>query len=120
MKEYNLYAGMSGSFGGPSYVGTLKADKVSDAEEIARRIAIEIYQQYEGMYGILSYEECYKDCLERYKADINNKTIDEEDISAIALDRYWEEVEGWIIYYAVNAEEDDLEEEKIILELIKI
>lgn len=120
MKEYNLYAGMNGGFGGPNYVGTLKADKVSDAEEIARRIAIEIYQQYEGMKGILSYKECYEDCLEEYKEDIDDKSIDKKDIFAIALDRYWEEVEGWIGYYAVNAEEDDLKEEKEYLELIKI
>ena len=120
MKEYNLYAGMNGSFGGPDYVGTLKAAEAFDAEEIARRIAIEIYQQYEGMHGILSYEECYEDCLEQYREDIDNKSIDKEDIFAIALDRYWEEVEGWIGYYAVNAEEDDLKEEKEYLELIKI
>lgn len=112
MKEYNLYTGMNGGFGGPSYVGTLKIDKASDAEQLARRIAIEIYQQYEGMHEILSYDECYEDCLEQYKEDIDNKYIDEEDISAMALDTYWEEVEGWIGYYAVNAEEDDLEEEK--------
>ena len=120
MKEYNLYAGMNGSFGGPSYVGTLKIDKAFDAEQLARRMAIEIYQQYEGMNGILSYEECYENCLEQYKKDIDNKSISKEDIFTIALGKYWEEVEGWIGYYVVNAEEDDLEEEKRILEVIKI
>ena len=112
MKEYNLYSGMNDDFGGPNYVGTFKTDITSDAEQLAKGIAIQIYKQYEGMYGILSYEECYEDCLKRYRGDIDNKTIDEEDISATALGKYWEEIESLIDYYIINAEEDDLKEEK--------
>lgn len=54
MAKYNLYAGLGGGFGGYQYHCTEDYDSREDAEEAARELAIEEYQSYEGMHGILS------------------------------------------------------------------
>lgn len=110
MAEYNLYAGLGGGFGGAVYVATEDFNSFEDAEARARELAVEEYESYEGMHGILSPN----DIRESYCEDneLSEGDLGDEDDEAI-MDMYTEEVEGWIAYKAVLASEDpDFDEEE--------
>ena len=55
--KYNIYAGLGGSFGGLRYKGTIDLENHFLATEYARTLAIEEYEAYEGLYGIVSRED---------------------------------------------------------------
>ena len=97
MTKYNLYAGLSGGFGGATYVGTYEFDTLEKATNEACLLACEVYESYEGCHGIMSWEECEAELRE------NGEDFDEEDVNLY----YMEEKEGWLSYYAVPADEDD-------------
>ena len=65
MELYNLYAGLSGGFGGYQYHCTEEYNSKDEALEAARQLAIEEYQSYEGCHGLTSEE----DILEQYLKD---------------------------------------------------
>lgn len=44
MKQFNIYAGLGGGFGGASYRGTGEFKSLADAEQEAYELAIEEYQ----------------------------------------------------------------------------
>lgn len=91
MKNYNIYAGLSGGFGGASYVGTLQNTDEKEAFDYAFEEACNIYDSYAGYHGI------------RDIADI----MDEEEVNENeAEDIYIEERESWLDYYAIPTEED--------------
>ena len=96
MNLYNIYAGLSGSFGGASYRGTGEFKSHADAEEEAYTLAIEEYESYEGYHGIMSWHDV---------AEENGLDIFED--SAEIDDLYSDEREGWLDYYAVLASEDE-------------
>lgn len=101
--KYNLYAGLGGSFGGLVYKGTIDVENILIAAEQARALAIEEYEAYEGLYGILSKEDL---------AESNGLTFenDEEEIEAL----YIEEMECWLEYNAIPTQDDnDIPEEEI-------
>ena len=98
MTKYNLYAGLSGGFGGATYVGTYEFDNIEEATNEAYLLACEVYESYEGCHGILSWEECEAELLEN-----GEDFVDEEDVNLY----YMEEKESWLSYYAVPADEDD-------------
>lgn len=109
MELFNLYAGLGGGFGGANFQLSDEFDSLFEAEEEARRLAIEEYESYEGTHGILSEA----DVRESYCDDneISEDELSDEDEATIA-DLYIEEIEGWITYHAVLASEDlDHEEE---------
>lgn len=90
-KDYNIYAGLGGSFGGASYIGTLQNVSEEEAYECAFEEACNVYDSYAGYHGI------------RDIADImNEEEVDENE----AEDIYIEERESWLDYYAVPTEED--------------
>ena len=94
--KYNIYAGLGGSFGGPTYQGTGEFDNEASATDYAYQIAIEEYQSYEGYHGILDwYDEAEQEELDPEE--------DEKDADAA----YHEEIESWIEYYAVLFDEDE-------------
>ena len=93
--KYNIYAGLGGGFGGPTYQGTGEFNDEDSATDYAYQMAVEEYQSYEGYHGILDWH----DVAEQEELDPEE---DEEDIDAI----YQEEIESWIEYYAVPFEED--------------
>lgn len=97
MIKYNLYAGLSGGFGGATYMGTYEFDTIEEATNEAYLLACEVYESYEGCHGILSWEDCEAELLE------SGEDFDEEDVNLY----YMEEKEGWLSYYAVPADEDD-------------
>lgn len=104
MALYNLYAGMTGGFNSVQYHATEEFDDIDEALSAARDIAMEEYQSYEGLYGIMSWEECRDEIIEELG---ENAEIDEEDIDL----RYIEEVESWVEYYVIPTEEDENEVE---------
>lgn len=104
--KYNIYAGLSGSFGGAQYRGTGDFSSIDSAEEMAYQCAVEEYESYEGYHGILSwYGVAQENGLDPDNPD------NEEEIN----DLYSMEKEDWMEYYAVLFEEDDLDEEIIEL-----
>ena len=96
MNLYNIYAGLSGGFGGATYRGTGEFKSHADAEEEAYLLAIEEYESYEGYHGIMSWHDV---------ADENGLDIFED--SAEIDDLYSDEREDWLDYYAVLASEDE-------------
>ena len=96
MKQFNIYAGLSGGFGGASYRGTGEFKSLADAEEEAYTLAIEEYEMHEGNHGIMSWHDI---------AEENN--LDTLDDSEEIDELYSEEREDWLDYYAVLASEDE-------------
>jgi hypothetical protein len=85
MKQYKIFAGLDGGFGGAQEVDILEFTDTDSAEAYAYEVACEIYESYEGLHGLRSV------------ANI----ISEEGFSEVeAEDAYNEEREGWISYYA--------------------
>lgn len=92
MKKYNIYAGLSGSFGGAQLVAEAEEFENRDAaESYAYQCAFEEYQSYEGYHGLVSYGDIWEN-PEDYGLE---EGYTEEDVEEI----YREEVESWITYY---------------------
>lgn len=108
--KYNIYAGLSGDFGGASYRGTLEVDDIRDAEDYAYELAVETYESYAGMHGLADYDSLKED----YPIEEDES---EEDYENRIFMLYTEEMETWLDYCAI-LEEDDKEipeDEKIEL-----
>ena len=103
MKKFNIYAGLGGSFGGASYQGTGDFKSLADAENEAYQLAVEEYESYSGCHGLLSWGDV---------ADENGLDYTEDFAEIDEL--YIEEMESWLDYYAVLADEDEdtLEEDR--------
>ena len=100
MKKYNIYAGLSGGFGGAQLVAETEEFENQDAaESYAYQCAFEEYQSYEGYHGLTSYNDI-KENPEEYGLDENPEAEDVDEV-------YTEEVENWIEYYAIPTTEDD-------------
>ena len=108
MERFHLYAGLSGGFGGAHYCETVEAENIDEACEFAYQLAIEEYQSYEGLHGILSWAECYEDAME--SGFIGEDTMTEDEIATYVDDMYQEEIESWIEYYAIKDEGQDPED----------
>jgi hypothetical protein len=98
LKNYNIYAGLSGGFGGVSYIGTLRNTDEKEAFDYAFKEACNIYDSYAGYHGIRSIEDI-----------MDEEGVDENESEEI----YIEERESWLDYYAVPTEEDTELGEKI-------
>lgn len=107
MAMYNIYAGLDGGFGGARYVGTMDCKNIDEALKEAREMAVEEYQSYEGMYGLIGWSDI---------AENLNEYFLEEDASEEEInDVYIEEMEGWLDYKAVLKTEDTLDEKEYLL-----
>lgn len=101
---YNIYAGLGGGFGGANYIGTIDCKSLEDACALAREYAIEEYDSYSGMYGIVDRGDIYNN-PEDFGLD---EDWDEEDVDDVLN----EEINSWIDYWAVPENEDeDLDDE---------
>ena len=111
MQEFNVYAGLGGSFGGANYHSTILAKNINEATNYAYECARDEYEMYEGERGIKSW---YDVALEMgFDSDVADMSeAEEEEVSEV----YNNEVEDWICYYAVLTSEDDIPEEKLIRE----
>lgn len=100
MDKYNIYAGLGGSFGGANYKFTIEANNLEEATDIAYQEAVEIYQDFEGTYGIMDWNDC------AISLEIDPCT-ENDDLIAEVDELYNEEMENWIEYYAILTSEDE-------------
>ena len=108
MERFHLYAGLGGGFGGARYNQTIEAEDIEEAYEYAHDLAVEEYQSYEGLHGIMSWGDCYEDAVESGFIDKENMT--ETEIYEYVDGLYQEEIESWIEYYAIKDEGQDPED----------
>lgn len=95
--KYNIYAGLSGGFGGARLVAEAEEFENEDAaSHYAYECALEEYYSYEGCHGIVSCEDIL-DCPEDYGLEDG---FTDEDVQEI----YQEEIESWITYYVREVE----------------
>lgn len=93
---FEIYAGLSGGFGGASHQETDEFNSEEEALEYAYHLAIEEYQSYEGCHGILDWLDCREDLIK------SGFSYNDDDVDA----RYQEEIESWIEYYVEPAEDE--------------
>lgn len=105
LKQYNIYAGLGGGFGGAFYQFTTLAESEDDANELAYEAAIAEYESYEGTNGLRTIEDIREE---------EDQTLSDEDIEEI----YQSEREDWLDYYVVLTSEDDIDKEELILDYI--
>lgn len=101
MRKFKLYAGLGGSFGGATLQGVYECRDEQAAELAAYQLAIEEYESYGGMHGLLDYEGCYEDLKESGMID----TIDENEIDDMVTAHYFEYMESWLDYYVEEVKE---------------
>lgn len=99
-KEYNIYAGLGGGFGGAQYQYTGLFDSPKEADEEAYQAASEEYESYSGYHGLLTYEEA----LETARNENPGKS--EEELQEYIDELFEEDKENWIEYYSVLTSED--------------
>ena len=98
MAWYKIYAGLSGGFGGSKYQGTYEFDNEGQAYEAAHQLAVEEFQSYEGLHGLLDYDDCRQEVIDNLITDQGDSPY-QEDIDALADEYYKEEIESSIDYY---------------------
>lgn len=117
MKQFNIYAGLSGSFGGAHYQYTTLCESQDEAYNEAYEAACEEYDSYAGLHGLPSWE----DAVNSYCEDLGITPDDLEDTDEEYLEieeLYNETMEGWLAYHVVPTEEDDIDQEDLILDYV--
>lgn len=120
LREYNIYAGLGGSFGGGRYLYTSVYPSEEEATEDAYQNALQEYESYSGVYqGLATFEEAMDEVLEENGLEDIPSDIDAAmELSNIANEVYLGYAEDWISYNAVLTEEDDIDEEDLIRDYI--
>lgn len=114
MKQYNIYSGLGGSFGGASYQYTGLYETEDEAYDDAFELACADYEQYASLHGLFSWE----DAIDAYCADngIDREDFVETDENSEEIEEYYnEERESWLEYQAIPTEEDDIDQEDLII-----
>ena len=115
MKQYNIYSGLGGSFGGAQYQFTGLYETQEEAEDDAFQSACENYEQYEGLHGLPGWG----DAVEAYcnSLGIDPDDFDEDDDEALQeVEEYYDEArESWLSYYAVPTDEDSIDQDDLII-----
>ena len=91
---YDLYAGLSGTYGGAKYCGTYEYDTQEEALEDAENLAIEKYQSCEGRK--YNGPPSWYDIRENIKSLYPDDDFDDEDYHYY----YMEEMSNWLSFYA--------------------
>jgi hypothetical protein len=112
MKEFKIYAGMVGGFGGAVYLYTTNCNNKDEATDVAYQEACEIYEMQEG-----SGCDGWDDFMEEARNSIPQEDLDDADYQD-ALTDYASQLSNdamhsWIDYYAVEkgSEDDDDQED---------
>lgn len=92
MAQFKVYAGLGGGFGGAKYIETVEVANEEEAAKIAYEYAVEEYESYEGLYGLVSYGDIV-DNPEEYGLDEDCQN--EEYL----WEAYEEERSTWLSYY---------------------
>ena len=115
MKQFNIYAGLLGRYGGAQYQYTTLFENDAEALNQAHNDAIEIFEQNEGCLGIPRWEGFVSDCCDKYGMDITH--LSENDCSIIERD--WEDMqEEWLDFRVILTERDNIDPEDLILDYI--
>lgn len=99
-KEYNIYAGLGGGFGGATYQYTGLFNSQEEADNEAYQRACEEYDSYSGYHGLLTYEEA----LEEAKAE--NPEATEDELDDYIGELFQQDMEEWVESYATLTSED--------------
>lgn len=86
MAKYEIRYGLGGGFGGPCEWEDCEAETLEEAEAIAYDEACQVYDSYDGMYGLQTENEIMEE----------NPDFDEED----AAMEWREQRESWLDYEA--------------------
>lgn len=105
MARYNIYAGLGGGFGGATYHGTISLDSDLEADKVAYDCAVEDYESYAGSNGIVDIGE-----IEENPEEFG---LEEGYTENELYEVYREEMEGWIVYYAILTNGDDIPEDEL-------
>ena len=95
IKNWRIYAGLGGGFGGAYYQFNEITDK-DTAESIAFEQACEIYDSYGGMHGLFNYKDAKEEDPE----------LTEEELDEM----YNEDRESWIDYYVVEDDGSEIDD----------
>lgn len=97
-KEFWAFGGMGAGFGGPHFLGTLEGTAADDPEvqSDAWDLAVDEYESYAGLHGILSWDEVREDLEE--SADEGEEVTDED-----VQDAYNEHISSWVSYWVIPA-----------------
>lgn len=100
--KYLIYAGLGGGFGGANLIDDepMEFSSFEEAMRFAYDTAFEEYESYEGMHGLLDWNECAEELYPDRNID-DLTPFEEQQIS----DYYLEEVESWIDYYVEEVKE---------------
>lgn len=93
MAKFEIFAGLSGGFGGAQSHGIYEYENEAEAVKDAYQLAVEDYESYGGSHGLMDWDMCKEDLIESFGEDVTD-----EDVSM----HYQEEMESWLSYYAVE------------------
>lgn len=99
-KEYNIYSGLGGSFGGAKYQYTGLFNSQEEADNEAYQRACEEYDSYSESHGLLTYEEAEEQAI-----DVGC-TPGTKDFEIYISGAFQEDLESWVEYYAILTSED--------------
>lgn len=99
--QINVFSGLAGCFGGPSYIKTMEVEHPSEALFYAYKYALKLYNLFEDHPSLLSLEDCIN--------ILREKGVDERIIREEAVNLYHEEIEKWIRCYYYIVPEDEKE-----------
>lgn len=103
MKKYKIYAGLNGGFGGARFEGIYEYRNQEEADIAAYNMAVDEYESYAGLHGLLDYGGIREDLEESGFFD----TIDENEIDDMVENAYMEHMESWLDYRAEEVIDDD-------------
>lgn len=115
MKQYNIYAGLGGSFGGAHYQYTGLYETRDEAENGAFQTACDDYEQYSGLHGLPNWEDAINDYCENNGIDPEDFGEEDEEVSQEIEEYYNEARESWLEYYVVPTDEDGIDQDDLII-----
>lgn len=112
MKQYNIYAGLGGNFGGAYYQYTTLANSLKEAQHEAWEAAYNQFNLMEGCHNFYNEENFIKEyCLNNNRNRDELKNVD----LAIIEELYSDELDKWLCFDAILTEEDNIDKDNLIL-----
>lgn len=97
VKNWRIYAGLGGGFGGATYQETINCTE-DEANEEAYLHAVNEYESYGGMHGLFNYEDAREE-----NPEANDDELDE---------MYLEDMDMWIEYWIEEETEENKEKDE--------
>lgn len=99
-KEYNIYSGLGGGFGGAKYQYTGLFNSQEEAIDEAYQRACEEYYSCSEHHGLLTYKEAEEQAINE------GYTPGTKDFEEYISEVFQEDLESWVDYYAIPTSED--------------